>query len=95
MRDATKTMECQHCGTEIAANALICFRCGEATSKPERPAPAGRPAGRVWAPVALGVVLLLALGFFVNLGVGGQPISAAVWLILGAAGVLLTWRLLQ
>ena len=88
-------MECERCGTEIAANALICFRCGEATSEPEHSTPAGRPAGRVWAPVGLGVVLLLVLGFFVNLGVGGQPVSPAVWMILGAAGVLLTWRLLK
>ena len=95
MRDATKTMECQHCGTEIAANALICFRCGEATSEPEHSTPAGRPAGRLWAPVFLGVVLLLALGFFVNQAVGGQPISPAVWVMLGAAAVLLAWRLLR
>ena len=95
MRKDANTMECEHCGTEIAANALICYRCGEATSEPERPAPAGRPAGRVWAPVVLGVVLLLALGFFVNVGVGGQPVSPAVWLMLGAAGVLLAWRLLR
>ena len=24
-------MQCQACGTEIASNALICFRCGEPT----------------------------------------------------------------
>lgn len=88
-------MECKSCRTEIAANALICFRCGEATSEPEHDAPAGPSAGRLWAPVALGVGLLLALGFFVNLAAGGQTISPAVWLMLGAAGVLLTWRLLR
>ncbi len=88
-------MDCRHCGTEIADNALICFRCGEATSESELPASTDRPAGRLWAPVVLGVVLLLALGFFVNLAVGGQPVNPAVWLMLGAAGMLLTLRLLK
>ena len=55
---------------------------------------AGSRSGR-WAPVVLGVILLLALGFFVNVAVGGQPVNPAVWLMLGAAGVLLTWRLLK
>lgn len=27
-------MTCRYCGTEIAAKALICFRCGKATSDP-------------------------------------------------------------
>ena len=67
-----KIMECESCGTEIAANALICFRCGEATGEPEHDAPADPPAGGLWAPVVLGVGLLLALGFFVNLATG-QP----------------------
>jgi hypothetical protein len=27
-------MICRHCGTEIAAKALICYRCGQATTDP-------------------------------------------------------------
>ncbi len=27
-------MICKHCGTEIAAKALICYRCGQATAEP-------------------------------------------------------------
>jgi hypothetical protein len=27
-------MQCRYCKTEIADNALICFRCGRATSDP-------------------------------------------------------------
>lgn len=38
-------MVCRKCGTEIAAKAIICYRCGTATAEPrERPA-AGRGAG--------------------------------------------------
>lgn len=27
-------MQCRNCGTEIADKALICYRCGEATTEP-------------------------------------------------------------
>jgi uncharacterized membrane protein YvbJ len=27
-------MTCRHCGTKIAGKALICFRCGKATTEP-------------------------------------------------------------
>ena len=33
-------MQCVHCGTEIADKALICFRCGRATSEPRVKPPA-------------------------------------------------------
>ncbi len=37
-------MICKSCGTEIADKALVCYRCGQATSEPKvRP---GVPAGR-------------------------------------------------
>jgi hypothetical protein len=35
-----KTITCRSCGTEIAANALICFKCGTATTEARVPAPA-------------------------------------------------------
>jgi len=28
-------MQCRYCNTQIADNALICFRCGRATSDPK------------------------------------------------------------
>ena len=36
-------MTCRHCGTEIAAKALICYRCGHATTEPRVKPPAGGP----------------------------------------------------
>ncbi|MBM3777652.1 MAG: hypothetical protein FJW23_05340 [Acidimicrobiia bacterium] len=54
-------MQCRQCGTEIADKALICFRCGTATSEPVRaPAPVGRGKARTIG-LALLVLLLLAL----------------------------------
>ena len=35
-------MKCRVCGTEIAPNALICYRCGTATAEPRIAPPATR-----------------------------------------------------
>ena len=49
-------MVCATCGTEIAANALICFRCGTAVE-----AAVTKPAQvkKSWRPVAVYVVFLI------------------------------------
>jgi hypothetical protein len=48
-------MKCRSCGTEIAANALICYKCGTATTEPKIPPPAARRRGRnPW--VGIGIV---------------------------------------
>ena len=36
-------MICKHCGTEIADKALICYRCGSATTEPRVKPPADGP----------------------------------------------------
>src|SRR5262245_25549587 len=61
-------MQCRHCGAEIADKALICYRCGTATTeakyKPAALSPAGRGRRRtslVVTVVIIAVLLLLAL----------------------------------
>ena len=36
-------MICRHCGIDIADKALICYRCGNATSEPRVKPPADGP----------------------------------------------------
>lgn len=36
-------MKCRSCGAEIAANALICYKCGTATAEPRIQPPTARP----------------------------------------------------
>jgi hypothetical protein len=54
-------MICKHCGTEIADKALICYRCGNATTEPRIKPPAEgslfEPPRR--SPVMLIVILVL------------------------------------
>lgn len=51
-------MQCKSCGTEIADKAIVCFRCGAATTDPVRKAVAVRPR-RSLVPSAIAAVILL------------------------------------
>jgi ribosomal protein L40E len=53
-------MKCRSCGAEIAANALICYKCGTATSEPKIKAPAKRTGlgrGSIAGLILLGLAL--------------------------------------
>ncbi len=59
-------MTCTHCGTEIADKALICFRCGHATSKPRVKPPATgsilQRRRRLALPIVGTILLVILLG---------------------------------
>jgi hypothetical protein len=82
---------CKHCGTEIAANALICYRCGQSTAEPVTAA--GRPAQRGgWVSTLAALVLVVAALFMGRSTFVGVP-RELPW-ALGAVGVvLLGWLL--
>ncbi len=58
-------MICKNCGTEIADKALICYRCGHATTEPRVKPPADSPLferpRRSRIPVVIIVLIVLAL----------------------------------
>jgi uncharacterized membrane protein YvbJ len=54
-------MQCRQCGTEIADKALICYRCGTATSEAKYQPVALRRSRRTRAPLVIGILLLLVL----------------------------------
>ena len=86
-------MLCRHCDTEIDDQALICFKCGAATSDPVHHPPDLAPKRPVLRSVLLGAGFLGVAGFFLMRAAGGQPVSPVVWGMLGTAGALLAWRL--
>ena len=52
-------MQCRNCGAEIADKALICYRCGTATTEARyQPAPIGRRRSSTMLPT---IVLILAI----------------------------------
>jgi len=72
-------MICTHCGTEIADKALICYRCGHATTEPRIKPPAEgplfeRPRRRSPVPILIAVLIVLALLIAWWLGLVGSPV---------------------
>jgi hypothetical protein len=83
---------CRNCGTEIADKALICYRCGTATSEPKHRPPAARPSTGL-SRITLGLTLLLALILVVyvaraSLGETPTPIGWAATILAVALLVL-------
>jgi hypothetical protein len=57
---------CKYCGTEIADKALICYRCGNATTEPRIKPPAGgpifeRPRRSPLPTILIVIIIVLAL----------------------------------
>jgi len=57
-------MKCRNCGTEIADKALICYRCGTATTEAKYQ-PYLKPKGRrtstiIYVVIAIALLVLLA-----------------------------------
>lgn len=54
-------MQCRSCGTEIADKAIVCYRCGTATTEPVRRAvPVRRSRGPRMLRLAIAAILILA-----------------------------------
>jgi hypothetical protein len=86
-------MICKHCGTEIADKALICYRCGNATSEPRfKPPTEGslfeKPRRSRLPLVIIIILIVLALvGWWLETGhswLAARPAAAAPWTITGA-----------
>ena len=65
-------MTCRKCGTEIAAKAIICYKCGAATTEP---VDGGLKVGRVRSS---------DVGRDFSPGAGGGKVPAYVWIIMVA-----------
>ena len=89
-------MKCRNCGSDIADKALICYRCGTATTEARfKPVPIKRRSSAlslVMLVLALVLVLLLAL-YFASASQGeAQPWMTWAVVVTGAA--LLAVRIL-
>ena len=90
-------MICQDCGTEISDRAIVCFRCGRATSGPAPALPApGRRAGTqpLWLAVTA-LLVLVAGGLYMATAASGQVPAPLSYTIAALAAVVLAWRVLR
>jgi hypothetical protein len=77
-------MICRHCGTEIADKAIICYRCGAATTDPVRkPVAVGKRRSGLFSLV--GLVLLVVLGLFLGQAGRSMEPGRGTWLEATAA----------
>ena len=91
-------MQCRNCGTEIADKAIICYRCGTATTDPVRaPAPLKRRRSPILSlAVALLLVLLaLFMGQASRTAADPGPWQTAAGVLIGAAAVIVLLRLVR
>jgi hypothetical protein len=85
-------MKCKHCGTEIADNALICYRCGEATTA-RKFEPAPEPTRRGPIPVIVAMLVIIAAAVFALPYLAPGPERMAGWAALVVVVFLTVWRL--
>jgi hypothetical protein len=90
-------MQCRHCGTEIADKAIVCFRCGAATTDPVRKAVPLRPrrSPLIWVVAVVALVLSALYLYQVSRTAANPELpQLAAGLALGVAIVvlLLAWR---
>src|SRR5258706_2846436 len=58
-------MQCRNCGTEIADKALICYRCGTATTEAKYQPHVAVSRRRPWTLIVVVIIaLLVLLAFF-------------------------------
>ena len=88
-------MRCRQCGTEIADKALICYRCGAATTdsvyKPPAAARVRRPRGTLVASV-LALALLVLLALYMGRVPSGQTPRVVTWIAVAIAVVIVGLR---
>ena len=84
-------MICKHCGTEIADKALVCYRCGDATSEP-RVRPGQAPVLRSRVPVVAALLVLILGALFMGQAAAGEAPRIVSWVVAGLALIVLAWR---
>ena len=91
-------MQCRNCGTEIADKAIVCYRCGTATTDPVRravPVAPRRSPLLSFVVAALLGLLALYLGYAGRTAATPDRWQAAAGILAGAALMILVLRLLR
>ena len=88
-------MLCRQCGTEIADKALICYRCGTATTEPKFKPPTGLPRRSGSASLvanALALALLVIFALYLGRIAAGDVPRLLSWAAAGIALVVFVLR---
>jgi len=85
-------MICRNCGTEIADKALICYRCGTATTEPRIKPPASQPPHRPSIAAAIALIALVIAGLFMGQVVEGDAPRIVGYIVAALAVIALVWH---
>jgi hypothetical protein len=89
-------MQCRQCGTEIADKALICFRCGTATTEAKyKPVPIGGRRSPAPLMVLIVLMLLVLAGLYVSQTAAGESARVFGWVVAVVGVVLSALRLVS
>ena len=85
---------CRNCGAEIAAKAIVCYKCGTATAEPafKAPAPARSTPRSSWIMIVVAVLLLAAFVAYTNLAAPGQSPRAFSQIVIAIAVTIVILR---
>jgi uncharacterized membrane protein YvbJ len=86
-------MKCRQCGSEIADKALVCYRCGTATTESKYKAPVGKkPSSMTLVVTVLTVILVVLFGFYVQRTSAGGASAELRWLVVAVAAAIVAIR---
>jgi hypothetical protein len=91
-------MQCRNCGTEIADKAIVCYRCGTATTDPVRKAVPVKPRRSPFISFVVAAVLLLMalyMGYAAPATTNPDRWQLAAGVLVGAALMVMILRLLR
>ena len=89
-------MKCRQCGTEIADKAIVCYRCGTATTEAKFKAPAARrPRSSInLLSSVLAVVLLVLCALYMERFITVGAPGALRWMIVVLAAAIVALRVI-
>jgi hypothetical protein len=87
-------MQCRNCGIEIADKALICYKCGTATTEAKyQPAALPRPASRSGlVPTIVALAVLAAVAVYVERVSGPESTQWVTYVAVVAAVLIVAIR---
>lgn len=89
-------MKCRQCGTEIADKAIVCYRCGTATTEAKLKAPAApKPRSSInLVSSVLTLVLLVFCALYMQRFVTVGAPNALRWVIVVLAAAIVAFRVI-
>jgi len=87
-------MQCRNCGSEIADKALICYKCGTATTEAKyQPAPLPAASSRSGlVPTVIAIALLVGVAFYLERGSTAASSQWVTYVAVAAAVIIIGIR---